>query len=84
MPVDITASNPGMTIEEKLRWEKVRHLHWRGLAAAWEDSLRRARNEIAMLRKVNGQLLAEINRLRQVPVAGTVSAKKSSGGVYLP
>jgi hypothetical protein len=73
-----------MTPEEQLKWEKDNHLRWRALAKNWEESLKQAREEIAMLRKVNGQLLAEINRLRQVPVAGTVSAKKSSGGVYLP
>jgi len=67
------------SLEEQLSWEKARHLQWRALAESWEDSLRKAREEIAFLRQVNGQLLMEIEKLK-----GGVAVKKSTGGVYLP
>jgi hypothetical protein len=68
--------------EEQLAWEKARHLQWRALAKNWEDSLRKAREEIAFLRKVNYDLVTENKRLMGQSAAPV--SKKSPGGIYIP
>jgi hypothetical protein len=80
MTIDIAAPTPGRTTEDKLRWEKVCHLRWRAIAMSWEDSYRKARNEIAFLRKANYDLIQENTLLK----GGQIQIRKTDSGIILP